>query len=73
MLSVGVPPEVLFLFGDWNISAHDMDTYRYRMGVIILKKDMPAILGSQFLQEFLEQESGIPIPEDLNRIPEFRP
>ena len=30
-------------------------------------------LGSRFLQEFLEQEFGILIPEDLNRIPEFRP
>jgi Ulp1 family protease len=41
--TLGVPPDILFLFGDWNISAKDMDTYRYRMGAMILKKDMPAI------------------------------
>lgn len=41
--TLGVPPEVLFLFGDWSISSKDMDAYRYRMGAIIMKKEIPAL------------------------------
>jgi Ulp1 family protease len=41
--TLGVPPEVLFLFGDWNTSSEDMDRYRYRMGHLILKAELPTI------------------------------
>jgi Ulp1 family protease len=41
--TLSVPPEVLFLFEDWNTTSEDLDKYRYRLGHLILKAELPAI------------------------------
>jgi Ulp1 family protease len=41
--TLGVPPEVLFLFGDWDLTDVDMNRFRHRMGNLILQGELPAI------------------------------
>jgi hypothetical protein len=41
--TLGVPPEVLFLFGDWAFSEIVMNRYHHCMGHLILKAELPAI------------------------------